>query len=64
VALGAALAHALRRSELQRAFLSELRAEAGVPVLELPYLDGGVSGPDDIAELATALDGSLARAAA
>jgi anion-transporting ArsA/GET3 family ATPase len=63
-ALGAALAHALRRSELQRAFLGELRADAGVPVLELPYLDGGVSTPDDIAELAAALEGSLARAAA
>ncbi len=63
-ALGAAVEHAVRRAELQREFLAELRAGAGVPVAELPYLDGGVSGPDDVALLAAALDGSLARAAA
>ncbi len=63
-ALRAALAHALRRAELQRGFLAELRAGAGTPVLELPYLDGGVSGPDAVGELAAALEGSLARVAA
>jgi anion-transporting ArsA/GET3 family ATPase len=61
-ALRSAVAHALRRSALQREFLAELRAGVGAPVVELPFLEGGVRGPTGAAELGAALERALAAA--
>ncbi len=60
-ALHAAVAHALRREELQREFLATLRAGVGPRVIELPYLETGVRGPAGVAELAACAARALAR---
>jgi anion-transporting ArsA/GET3 family ATPase len=59
-ALRAAVAHALRRAELQQEFLATLRGGVESPVIELPYLDGGVRGPASAAELAVCFARALA----
>jgi len=60
-ALRVAVAHALRRSALQREFLAMLRAGVSAPVIELPYLEGGVRGPAGVAELAACAARALGR---
>lgn len=61
--LARCLDHAVRRTSQQRFFLEELgRAERG-PLVEIPFLPEGVSSPGRMAELASALETSLARAA-
>jgi len=53
--LAACLGHAVSRAELNRHYRDLIGRETGLPVVELPYLDGGVSGPDDLERLARAL---------
>lgn len=57
-ALSAALRHAGRRADTQRAFLTTLEAGLGAPALPLPYLTEGVAGPAQVARLADALERS------
>lgn len=58
-ALRASVEHGLRRAALQRRFLAQLDDELGGPLVELPYLLGGVEGPTAVTELADHLDRAL-----
>jgi hypothetical protein len=42
----------LARHELNALYLERIAAETGLPLVTLPYLAEGVSGPDDVARLA------------
>jgi hypothetical protein len=53
--LAACVRHAASRAELNRHYRDRIAADTGLPVVELPYLDGGVSGPADLERLANAL---------
>jgi hypothetical protein len=43
-------------------FLGELEQETKLPLVEVPFLPRGVSGPGDVAELASELEAAIARA--
>ncbi|MEE8557312.1 MAG: ArsA-related P-loop ATPase [Myxococcota bacterium] len=58
--LARCLEHALRRAELHAHFLRELRQSEKAPVLELPSLPGGVTGPAQVEELEAALERAFA----
>jgi anion-transporting ArsA/GET3 family ATPase len=60
--LARCLDHAVRRARLQRMFLGELEQETKLPLVEVPFLPRGVSGPGDVAELASELEAAIARA--
>jgi len=53
--LAACVRHASSRAELNAHYRDRIAADTGLPVVELPYLDGGVSGPSDLERLADAL---------
>jgi anion-transporting ArsA/GET3 family ATPase len=61
VALCAAARHRLQRGHMQAQFRARLARELGAPPLELPWLPGGVDGPEGIAALATHLRTAFAR---
>ena len=47
--------HADSRAALNRHYVDEIARATGLPIVELPFLDGGVNGPDDLAVLGAAL---------
>jgi anion-transporting ArsA/GET3 family ATPase len=53
--LAACVRHADSRAALNRHYAEEIRRTIGLPIVELPYLEEGVNGPDDLARLAEAL---------
>lgn len=53
--LAACVRHAESRAALNRQYCGEIARSTGLPLVELPYLDGGVSGPEDLEPLAAAL---------
>jgi len=53
--LSACVRHAASRAALNRHHRDRIARETGLPMVELPYLDGGVSGPDDLDRLAAPL---------
>jgi anion-transporting ArsA/GET3 family ATPase len=53
--LAACVRHATARAELNAHYRDQIAADTGLPIVELPYLDGGVSGPQDLERLADAL---------
>jgi anion-transporting ArsA/GET3 family ATPase len=55
--LAACVRHARERHELNRRYADEIARTVDLPTVELPYLDHGVEGPDDLEILADALVG-------
>ncbi len=53
------LDHASRRAALQRLFLRELREQSKCPVIELPFVPGGVRGLADARAMADTLENAL-----
>lgn len=53
--LAACVRHADARAALNRHYAEEIERNIGLPIVELPYLDGGVNGPEDLALLAETL---------
>ena len=58
--IAACARHLRARSALQRTQLDRLRKESGLPVVTLPRIPTGVSGPSDLARLAAAMLPELA----
>jgi anion-transporting ArsA/GET3 family ATPase len=58
--VAAAARHRLTRNRMQREYLGTLARETGEAPLELPWLAGGVDGPDGVRALAEELHGALA----
>jgi len=53
--LAACVRHAASRAALNRHYRDRIVRDTALPVVELPYLDGGVTGPADLERLAEAL---------
>lgn len=53
--LAACVRHARERHALNRRHADAIRERTGLPIVELPYLDGGIGGPDDLEPLARGL---------
>jgi anion-transporting ArsA/GET3 family ATPase len=53
--LAACVRHAESRAALNRRYRDRIAEDTGLPVVELPYLEGGISGPADLEPLAAAL---------
>ncbi len=53
--LAACAAHLRARSELNRRWTTEIARSTGLPIVTLPRLPRGVTGPNDVAELAEPL---------
>jgi anion-transporting ArsA/GET3 family ATPase len=47
--------HLRSRYELNRRYVDEIARESGLPTMTLPYLRGGIHGPDDLGALAEIL---------
>jgi anion-transporting ArsA/GET3 family ATPase len=54
--LAACAGHLRSRFELNRRYVEEIGNRTGLPVVPLPYLAGGVGGPEDLAVLARHLE--------
>jgi hypothetical protein len=61
--LAGCAAYLAARYELNRGYVEETARCTGLPVVVLPYLPRGISGPDDLLELAGTLLGEPAPAA-
>ena len=55
--------HLRSRYELNRRYVEEIARASGLPTLTLPYLRGGIHGPDDLDLLAELLVGNAIGAA-
>jgi anion-transporting ArsA/GET3 family ATPase len=53
--LAACARHLRARHELNRVYVAEIETRTGLPTVRLPYLVGGVEGPEEITALARAL---------
>ena len=53
--LAACVRHGDARAALNRHYAEEIERSIGLPTVELPFLEGGISGPDDLALLAESL---------
>ena len=53
--LHACIAHRISRHALHRAHLRDLDARTGLPLVVLPYVAGGIRGPEDLAGLTAPL---------
>jgi anion-transporting ArsA/GET3 family ATPase len=53
--LAACARHLSERHQLNRGYVAEIERRTGLPTLRLPYLVGGVEGPEEITALAGAL---------
>ena len=53
--LAACVRHSASRAALNRRYRDRIARDTGLPIVELPYLDGGISGPGDLERLTTPL---------